>query len=85
MKFKVISRGITIDSTPGTEKGWGIFCPTEEEAFKQGRAFLSSLPDEQQKEAYVLIYEVKETILAEIHTAAEKGPNGELLFAIARS
>jgi len=85
MKFKVISRGISLDSTPGTEKGWGVFCPTEEEAFKLGKDFLSRLDPEQQKEAYILIYEVKETILAEVHTAAEKGPNGELLFAIARS
>lgn len=85
MKFKAISRGISLDQTPGTEKGWGVFGNTQEECEKQGKAFLESLEPEQQKNAYILIYEIKETIKAEIHTASEKGPNEELLFAIART
>lgn len=84
MKYKVTSYGVNLGPNEGTSKGYNIFCMTEEEALQRAQEFLKGLSPGQQQKAYVKVMEIKDVLIAEIHTAAEKGPNREVLFAIAR-
>lgn len=87
MKFKAVLIGALVNPF-GDRKSvkipWQKYCSTQEQAERYGKDILYSLSEEEQIVAYIKIVELKEVLLAEIHTAKEKGPDKELIFAIAR-
>lgn len=82
MRFKATSYGVNLGNGPSTQKDWCAFYTSSEEAIMRATDFLRGLTEAQQKTAYVKVVEIKDVLIAEIHTAAEK-INGELIFAIA--
>lgn len=85
MRFKAILIGAeVIPFGGGGRKPWQAFTATQHEAEQLGKGILETLTPDEQKEAYVKVVAITELLLAEIHTAAEKGPDGTMTFAIAR-
>jgi len=84
MKYKAVLIGALVRPYGKGDPGpWGVLENSYEECVKQAKAVLGKIKPEERKTAYVRIIEVKEIGIAEVHTAAEKGPDGELRFAIA--
>jgi hypothetical protein len=86
MKFKGILVGALVPprgNSGGSLGPWQVFCPTKEEVVELGKGILATLPTGVRKTAYVRVVEIAEVLVAEIHTAAEAGPSGELLFTTA--
>lgn len=85
MRFKAVLVGALVRPFgKGDPLPWQTFQPTQYEAEKLGEQVLKGLTPEQRKTAYVKVSEVTEVLVSEIHTAAEKGPDGEVAFAYAR-
>ena len=84
MKFKATSYGVNLGPNEGTTKPWQVFCSSAMDGELAGQEFLKGLTAKQQAKAYVKVVEIKEVLVAEIHTAAERAEDGQLIFAIAR-
>lgn len=88
MKFKAILINALIPpfgNPSGTPGPWQVFAKTQEEAEDLGKQILEKLSEGQRKEAYVKVSEVRDVAICEIHTAVEKGKDGQLMFAIAKA
>lgn len=90
MKFKAILVGALVKpfeplGGKGEPTPWAVMENSKEACRVQAKSVLRKLTDEERKVAYVKIIEVKEETVEEIHAAAERGPDGELRFAITES
>ena len=85
MRFKAVLVGALVRPFgKGDPIPWQCFTATQHEAEQIGKGVLEKLTVTEQATAYVRVVQVADILLAEIHTAKEKGPQGELTFAIAR-
>lgn len=85
MKFKAVLIGALVKPFGnGVKVPWQKYCSTQEQAEYYGRDVLSGLSQEEQAVAYVKVVELKEVLLAEIHTAKEKALDGSIIFAVAK-
>jgi len=80
MKYKAILVNATLKG-----REWQMFTRTKGEAEQLAKGTLESLTDVERQKAYVKVVEITEVPVCEIHTAVEKGKDGELLFAIANA